>query len=149
MPQPELAHHDDWKTNADGNPKNEDQLVLGFLEQLIKQERTPETCSSLAYYKAKLDKNYGEAIPLIREALGNAPGNPLHYLTYGQILIMKGDITSAVGAFRCGLKHGMHFDFVGELEQTGVRKPPVFRRLPRNHFINKYMGLMLKLLKLR
>jgi len=128
---------------------NNEQLSLEYLERAIQLERTPETCSYLGYCLAEYRNNFNEAILLLQEAIDREPDNPLHYLNYGRILSMTEDKDQAAVILRQGLEYGMHFEIIGALEVIGPRKPPVFRSLPRKHFINRYSGLILSKFKLR
>jgi len=128
---------------------NNEQLALEYFERAIQQERTPENCSYLGYCLATQRKNFNEAISLLQEAIDREPENPLHYLNYGHILSMTEDKDQAAVILRQGLEYGMQFEILGALEVIGPRKPPVFRSLPRKHFINRYIGLILSKFKLR
>ncbi len=50
---------------------------------------------------------------------------------------------------RSGLEHGMHEELLREMQSIVIRKLPVFKFLPRSHFLNKYAGLILSRLGLR
>jgi len=128
---------------------NNEQLALEYFERAIQLERTPETCSYLGYCLATQRKNFNEAISLLQEAIDREPDNPLHYLNYGRILSMSGDKDQAAVILRHGLEYGLHFEIIGALEIIGPRKPPVFKSLPRKHFINRYIGLILSRFKFR
>ena len=51
------------------------------------------------------------------------------------------------------LRQGMTLGGLPEIEKTlasiGTRKPPVISALPRDHLLNKYLGIILTRLKLR
>ncbi len=129
---------------------NEDhQLALNSLERALQLERTPLTGSCLAYCLAKVRENYSEAIPLAREAVDREPENPLHYYNLGRVLSLSGDREQALTILRKGMEHGMHFELLREMQSIVIRKPPVFKMLPRKHFLNKYAGLILSRLGLR
>ena len=136
-------------TAVNSDVADKEQQDFECLKKALQEERTPETCSNLAYRMAKVDKNLEEAIPLVREAIDRDPTNPLHYLNYGRILSIAGDTKSAIETFRKGLEYGMPFDFLRELERFGRRQSPVFKKLPREHFLNRYVGLILKKMNLR
>ncbi len=128
---------------------NEEQSALEYLEQAFQQERSPEICSFYAYCLAKHKSNYNDAIPLAQEAIEGDSSNPQIYLNYGRILYMAGDKEQAAETFRNGLEHGMHFDFIRELESVGTRGPAVFKKLDRKHFLNRAVGRFLAILNLR
>jgi tetratricopeptide (TPR) repeat protein len=112
-------------------------------------KRTPLTISCLAYCQAKVRGNYTEAISMAREALDLEPDNPLHYYNLGRILSLSGEKEQAVEILRNGLEYGMHIEILREMQSIAIRKPPIFKMLPRNHFLNKYAGLILSRLGLR
>jgi tetratricopeptide (TPR) repeat protein len=123
--------------------------ALDCFERALQMERTPQACSYLAYCLAKVRRNYEEAMNLALEALAAEPQNPLHYLNFGRVLALAGNREQAIKTLRRGLDYGMHLEIMRELESFGVRKPPVFKKLPRDHFLNRYAGFILARLKLR
>lgn len=124
-------------------------LALNCFEQAIRMEWTPVTCSTLAYCRARLKGNYSEAILLARKALDLEPQNPVHYGNLGRILILSGKVEEGIQMLREGMHWGENIDIVKELERLGIRKPPLFKKLPRSHPLNKYTGLLLARLGLR
>jgi tetratricopeptide (TPR) repeat protein len=124
-------------------------LALTCFEQAIRMEWSPVACSSLAYCRAKVKGNYPEALLLAQKALDADPENPVHYGNLGRILIMSGKVEEGIGMLRHGLRRGENIDIVKELERLGIRKPPIFKKLPRSHPLNKYTGLLLSRLGLR
>lgn len=124
-------------------------LALNCFEQAIRMEWSPVACSCLAYCRAKVKGNYRESVLLARKALEKEPENPVHYGNIGRILILSGEVEDGIRMLRQGLHHGEHIDIVMELERLGIRKPPIFRKLPRSHPLNKYLGLLLSRLGLR
>ncbi len=125
------------------------QLALDCFEQGLQIDRNPVTCSNLAYCLAKVRGNYREAIALAREALDAEPDNPLHYLNFGRVLFLAGDKEQSLAMLRKGLEYGMHIEIIRELEAIGIRKPPLFKKLPRKNFFNRYVEFILSRLKLR
>ena len=124
-------------------------LALTCFEQAIRMEWGATACSCLAYCRAKLKGNYAEAILLARKALDAEPGNSLHYLNLGKVLLMAGQVVEGIGMLRQGLRHGENLDIIKELERLGVRKPPIFKNLPRSHPLNRYPGIVLSRLGVR
>ena len=126
-----------------------DYLALTCFEQAIRLEWTPLACSCLAFCIAKVKGNYQEANMLARKALDIEPNNPVHYKNLGRILLLAGDNEQGILMLRQGLRYGERISIVQELEKLGIRKPPVFKSLPRNHPLNKYLGMFLAWLGLR
>jgi tetratricopeptide (TPR) repeat protein len=129
--------------------KENHQLALDCLERAMQLERTPLTISCLAYCLAKVRGSYTEAISMAREALDLEPDNPLHYYNLGRILSSSGEKEQAMQILRNGLEYGMHIEILREMQSIAIRKPPVFKMLPREHFLNKYAGLIFSRLGLR
>ena len=126
-----------------------DYLALTCFEHAIRLEWTPLACSSLAFCMAKVRGQYQEATQLARKALDTEPDNPAHYKNLGRILLLAGDNEQGIHMLRQGLKYGEQISIVQELEKLGIRKPPIFKSLPRSHSLNKYLGLFLAWLGLR
>jgi len=124
-------------------------LALICFQQAIRLEWTPLACSSLAFCMAKVMRNYPEAINLACKAIDREPENPVHYKHLGRIYLLAGENEEGVKMLRQGLQFGETVSIVQELERLGIRKPPIFRNLPRSHPINKYTGVFLAWLGLR
>ncbi len=124
-------------------------LALTCFEQAIRLEWTPVACSSLAFCIAKVKGNYREAILLARKALDLEPANPIHYKNLGRIYLLAGENEQGIVMLRQGLQYGEQVSIIEELERLGIRKPPIFKSLPRSHPLNKYTGLTLAWLGLR
>jgi tetratricopeptide (TPR) repeat protein len=118
-------------------------LALYCFERAIQLERAPVTCSYLAYCMAKVRGSYKEANLLAYEALSIDPENPLLYLNLGRVLSLGGNQEQALVMLRQGLQYGMHLEIIREIEAIGNRRTPVFRKLPRNHPINRFAGFVL------
>jgi tetratricopeptide (TPR) repeat protein len=124
-------------------------LALTCFEQAIRLEWTPLACSCLAFCMAKVRGKYLEATQLARKALDMEPENPVLYKNLGRILLLAGDNDQGIQMLRQGLRYGEQISIVQELEKLGIRKPPLFKSLPRCHPLNKYLGLFLAWLGLR
>ncbi len=124
-------------------------LAVGCLERAMQLSPTPIASSYLAYGLAKLRGSYAESAAMAREALNLQPDNPLHYYNLGRILSLSGDKEQAMRILQDGLQYGMHIEILREIQSIIIRKPPVFKKLPRSHFLNKYTGLVLSRLGLR
>jgi Flp pilus assembly protein TadD len=126
-----------------------DYLALTCFEQAIRLVWTPLACSCLAFCMAKVKRNYREATLLARKAVDFDPENPVHYKNLGRILLLAGDNEQGIQMLRQGLQYGEKLSIVQELEKLGIRKPPLFKGLPRSHPLNKSLGLFLAWLGLR
>jgi len=124
-------------------------LALSCLEQAKPLRENPLYCSSLALCLAKTRNAHDEAESLCREAMNNDRGNPTHYLHLGRILMLAGEKKKAVKTFREGLKHGNDPRIIRELDNLGLRRPPIFPSLDRSHPLNKFGGLLMSRLGCR
>jgi len=124
-------------------------LAMSCLEQAMASGKTPQLCSYLAYCRALNNRELDKSIDLAREALDSDPGNTRFTLNLGRILLLAGRKEEAIRVFRQGLASGLDPNLVDQLEQLGKRREPLFPRLPRHHFVNKYAGLFLSRLGLR
>jgi len=125
------------------------ELALECFALANQRERTPRNSSNLAFCLAKVRGDFQGAFSLALEALHLDPDNPLHYLNFGRILLLAGHKEQAIQFWRKGLGHGKSPVIEQELEAVGIRKPPVFKSLPRNHFLNRCAGLVGSRLSLR
>jgi len=124
-------------------------LAMSCLEQAMASGKTPQLCSSLAYCLALNNKKLDKAVDLAREALDSEPGNTQFILNLGRILLLAGRKEEAIRVFRQGLSYGRDPHIIEQLEQLGTRKQPLFPRLPRGHFANKFFGMVLSRLAFR
>ena len=124
-------------------------LARTCFERAVAQERTPRHCSYLAISLAETQGANPLAIAIGREALAQEPENPQHYLHLSRIYVMAGWRQDAIDLLREGIGRTGAPDLVRELERLGTRKPVVIKSLPRSHFLNKYLGLILNRLRLR
>lgn len=124
-------------------------LARTCFERAVEEERTPRHCSYLAISLAKTLGACRESVSLGREAISREPENPIHYLHLSRIYLMASKRQEALEVLREGLKYGRDPALIRELEALGTRKPVVFKRLSRQHFLNKFAGILLARLGLR
>jgi tetratricopeptide (TPR) repeat protein len=108
-----------------------------------------EMLSLMGYSLAKDAGQYLEGIELCLKALAVNPHNSDHYLYLGRIYLLAGKKTSAIKAFRNGLKIRKDARIIQELKLLGIRRFPLFSSLPRNHVVNRVSGKILRILKLQ
>jgi tetratricopeptide (TPR) repeat protein len=118
-------------------------VALMHFETAARLRQLPVVQSALAYCLAKERRQYQQAIALCRKALEAEPTDPRHYYHLGRIYLSANQKTQAITAFRRGLKQQRHQPIIDELRRLGVRKPPVFTSLPRDHVLNKSFGKLL------
>lgn len=109
----------------------------------------PAIKSKLAYCLALERQQYQRALNLCREALQDDPSNPDHYYQLGRIYIAAGQKRQAIKSLRKGLKFKRHQSIIDELNQLGARRPVVFESLPREHILNRSLGILLAKLGVR
>jgi tetratricopeptide (TPR) repeat protein len=124
-------------------------LALVCFEQAANLEKSPMYCSHLAFCLAKARGQYREAISICAEVLKEEPANHVHYLNLGRIYLLSGEREKALQTLRDGLQYDKNGEILRELERLGMRKPPVFPSLKREHPLNKYCGILLKKLGYR
>ncbi len=66
-----------------------------------------------------------------------------NYLNLGRVYLRAGLKTKAIETFRKGLEVDKNPEIMAELQVLGIRKKPIFPFLPRSHFLNKYLGLVI------
>lgn len=121
-----------------------DSLVaLIHLENAYKADPSPRIRSMLAYCLAKERRQFQKARQLCQEALALEPNNPEHYFQLGRICLLARQKKQAIQTFRKGLKLGRYQPIIDELRILGLRKPPVFESLARDHFLNRSAGKLL------
>lgn len=124
-------------------------LALLHFQEASDLNESPELFSHLAYCLAKEKSDYSRAISLCEKALNKEPWNSVHYLHLGYIYLLSGKKKEAIYTFRDGLLREENPDISRELARLGTRKQPVISSLPREHILNKYLGILLTRLKLR
>jgi tetratricopeptide (TPR) repeat protein len=123
--------------------------ALAWFEKAVQLDDKPVYHSCLAACIAKERGQYNKAVRLCREAIEKEPENPVHYLNLGRISLFQGRKEEAMALFREGLKHGYEKRIIDELERLGTRKKPVISFLHRNNPVNKYLGIILKKMRIR
>jgi tetratricopeptide (TPR) repeat protein len=130
---------------AEGNTLS----ALSFFEKAMYIQSSPVISSHYAFCIAKERGQVGKAIALCEEAITREPKNSLHYLNLGRIYLIDNNKTDAIKTFREGLNYEANQQIVEELNKLVIRKPPIFPFLKRSNPINKYLGIILKKLRLR
>ncbi len=124
-------------------------LALMHLEKVPKEGRNPLHTSYLGYCLAKERGQFRQGLALCKKSIQKAPHNPVFFLNFGRVCLAAGHKHHAIKAFRQSLKIGFTPQAVDELQKLGVRKGPVIPSLPREYFLNRYLGLFFKRLGLR
>ena len=100
----------------------------------------------IAYERGKIK----DAISLCERALQVESQNIENYLNLGKVYLRAGLKIKAIETFRKGLNiDSKNPDIIAELQLLGLRKKPVIPYLPRDNFLNKYLGIILSRLGFR
>ena len=123
--------------------ENGDTLVaLVQFEMAHAIEPLPKIKAKLAFCLAKERRQYQQAMTLCREALQAEPDNPDHYYQLSRIYLVAGQKRQAIKSLRKGLKFKRHQLIIDELNRLGARKEPFFSSLPREHILNRSVGIL-------
>lgn len=123
--------------------------ALACFEKAYAIAKKPAITSCLGLCIATERGSVSEAVRLCREAIEQDPQNPLHYLNLGKVYLKAGNRSDCAVLLRQGLSFGEDPEISALLESLGLRKPPVFSLFRREHFLNKYAGIVLSWLRLR
>jgi tetratricopeptide (TPR) repeat protein len=123
--------------------------ALGHFEKAMAERPTSLCASYYAYCVAKERGHVKKGIALCREALEKEPGTPVHYLILARIHLLGRNKDDAITVLREGVQHAPDPEINDLLDHIGVRKQPVVSSMPRDSFVNKYLGLLLSKLGLR
>lgn len=138
--------HDDLHTlitkGEQALARGETLVALMHFETAAGVYNAPVARSALGYCIARERQQYQKALTLCREAMTENPVDPRHYYHLGRIYLLTRQKSQAITAFRRGLKHQRYQPIIDELRRLGVRKPPVFSSLPRDHVLNKSLGIL-------
>jgi tetratricopeptide (TPR) repeat protein len=124
--------------------------ALNLFEKSFLLDNTNYLCQSyIALLIASERGQLQRALAMCEEALDKAPGEAVIYLHMGRLYIRAERKVQAIETIRKGLGITHMSEGVALLDKLGTRKPPVFRFLPRDHFLNKYSGKLLRKIGLR
>jgi len=123
--------------------------ALSCFEKAINIKYSPVISSYYAFCIAKERGQVSKAISLCKEAIKKEPNNSLPYLNLGRIYLIDNNKADAIKTFREGLNYEANQQIVDELNRLLIRKQPIVTFLKRSNPINKYLGIILKKLRLR
>jgi len=124
-------------------------VALVQFEAVSRQKQIPWVESALGYCLARERQEYNKGLNLCFLAIQEEPFNPAHYYQAGRIYLLARRKELAIKFFRRGLKLRGHKPIIDELRNLGIRKPPVFSSLPRQHALNRVFGLAFDRIGLR
>lgn len=124
------------------NGKTLEALALFEKAYTIKPE-DPKHKSFLGLCIASERGKIKEAIKLCEDALFEESHNIDYYLNLGLVYYKAGLKLMAIEVFRKGLEiDKKNPEIIAELQALGLRKNPPLSFLHRNHFLNKYIGII-------
>ncbi len=130
--------------------KGEALAALASFEKSFNLDSSNPLCRSyLALLSATQRGQLENAITDSQQLTGQAPGEPVVYLNLGRLYLRAGRKQDAVDILRKGASIDRNPEIQQLLESLGLRKKPVIPFLSRKHFLNKFLGLLLKKLHLR
>lgn len=128
--------------------KNWDSALNTLLESqkrfsdLPEENVPPMLFSALGLCYAMARNNIMSGLTYCQRAISMDEFQPHFYYNLGLIYLKTGDKKKAIAAFRKGLKlNPEHSGIWSQISQLGFRKRPVLSFLPRQHFLNKYLGM--------
>jgi len=124
-------------------------LARSCFEQALSLGESAEISSHLAYCMAKSGSDRLQALGLAERALQGDPDNLSLHLNLGRVQIIAGSKEKGLATLRRGVQLGGGREFLDELTRWGTRIPPPIPSLPRNHPLNKYLGIVMHRLGLR
>jgi tetratricopeptide (TPR) repeat protein len=123
--------------------------ALACFEKAYALHQSPQIQSYFGLCIATERGRISDAVSLCLKAIDQDPGNPAHYLNLGKVYLKAERKADCLEVLRKGLSCGDDPEISALLEVIGRRKQPVFSSLPRRHFLNRYAGLIMRLLRLR
>ena len=124
-------------------------VALVQYETAFKLNPDPKVMAKLGYCLAKERQQFQKAASYCRGALQAEPTNADHYYQLGRIHLLGKQKGQAIQTFRKGLKLRPRQKIIDELDRLGVRKDPVFASPPRDHFLNRTLGIFMSRLGAR
>jgi len=120
------------------------ETALG-LEQQNGGEPSPRIMSYYGYTMAFARKKYNDGIKLCKAAVEKEFFNPDLFFNLGDIYLARGDKKSARVAFRRGLSLAPnHPKIRARIKEMGVRRSSVIPFLGRDHFLNRFLGVLFR-----
>ena len=129
-----LCRDEDWK---------EGLVLLGRIASRDggAAEVPAEIYAYLGYGCARFEHQVRAGLVLCRRAIKGAGDKPDGYLQMARIYLMSNQRGPAVRWLSRGLRAlPGNQELVALWREIGVRRPPVFSRLPRKHFLNRVCG---------
>jgi tetratricopeptide (TPR) repeat protein len=115
------------------------------MEQKNGCEPSPRVMSYCGYTMAFARKKYNDGLRMCRAAVEKEFFNPDLFFNLGDIYLARGDKKNAHVAFNRGLSLAPnHHKIRARIKEMGVRKRAVIPFLDREHFLNRFLGALLR-----
>ena len=117
------------------------------LDQLIEALRiapgNPVYRSYFGLCLAHAERDYDRAIRACKQAIMTFSKDPVFRVNLGKVYKLQGDNASAYKEFiRAWELNNEHPSTAAELTRMGIRRPPFFTFLRRQHPVNRYLGIV-------
>lgn len=129
--------------------RGETLMALMFFEDAARIGQPPLVKSCLGYCLARERQQYTQAVSLCLSAQQREPQKGIHYLNLGRVYLLAGEKRKAIQTFRQGLRMERSQDIINELKLLGQRREPPIKTLPREHPLNRNLGIALTKMRLR
>jgi tetratricopeptide (TPR) repeat protein len=123
--------------------------ALSCFEKALRASPSPLAQSYLGVCIAAERGQVARGTALCSEAIAAEPGNPVHHLNLGRILLRAGRKSEALAALRRGLAAGELAEIRELLARQGTRRTALLPSFPRSHPLNRILGLILARLHVR
>ncbi len=124
-------------------------VALMHFETAAKNDSAPVVLAHYGYCLALERKEFRKGLGLCMQALEKDQTDGRLWLLLGRSCLLAGQKSSAMKAFRRGLKVGRNPEITAELRRLGQRKLPVLSSLDRDHLLNRKLGSCFSWLGLR
>ena len=118
------------------------QRALQKLKEAVDLDRhNPKYLTTLGITVARLQKNFELAEQLCRRAVRKGHKDPQVYINLAEVYMNSGNKQRAMDTLRNGLKFTKRNERIKEqIRVMGMRRPPVFPSLGRDHPVNMFLG---------
>lgn len=105
----------------------------------------PQVLSALGLCIALAENRIQDGVQYCQRAINDEAHEAQFYYHLGIVYLKAPNKKKALSSFYHGLKvNPGHARIKKQLHEMGVRKGPVLSFLPRNHFLNKFIGQMIR-----
>ncbi|HZR45646.1 MAG TPA: hypothetical protein VFA47_02990 [Candidatus Manganitrophaceae bacterium] len=120
-----------------------------FLEQSAAEQSTgsvpPQVLSALGLCMAMAENRIQEGVQYCQRAINDQAHEAQFYYHLGLVYLKAPNKKKALNSFYNGLKlNPSHARIRKQLHEMGVRKLPILSFLPRDHFLNKFFGQLIR-----